>query len=98
MGWGNKSLMAKSGSHVQDGRHGKTTLMEQTTRTLSGELQDPWSSCFTLVFGVRIYDCTISSNHHHCILFSFSVPLQGGNIYCQTGIQEIQIFKATNEY
>ena len=33
--------------------------------------------------------CTISSNHHHCELFSFSVPLERGNIYCQTGIQEI---------
>ena len=53
---------------------------------------------FTLVFGVGISDCTISSNHHHCILFSVLVPLERGNIYCQTGIQEIQIFKATNEY
>ena len=24
---------------------------------------------FTLVFGVGISDCTISSNHHNCLLF-----------------------------
>ena len=44
--------------------------------------QVPYCQCsfFTLVFGVGISDCTISSNHHHCILFSFSVPLERGNI------------------
>ena len=33
--------------------------------------QVPYCQCsfFTLVFGVGIFDCTISSNHHHCILF-----------------------------
>ena len=72
----------------------KKLLTQITTCSLS----IPSIVFFTLVFGVGISDCTISSNHHHCILFSFSVPLQGGNIYCQAGIQEIQIFKATNEF
>ena len=69
---------------------GKKLLTQITKCSLS----IPSIVFFTLVFGVGISDCTISSNHHHCIL----VFLFGATSGRQTGIQEIQIFKATNEY
>ena len=46
---------------------------------------------FTLVFGVRIAPFPLIIIIAY--IFSFSVPLQRGNIYCQTGIQEIKYSK-----
>ena len=56
---------------------GKKLLTQITKCSLS----IPSIVFFTLVFGVEISNCTISSNHHHCILFfPFSLPLQGDRL------------------